>query len=139
VEAYSHQAKRLEDFNRRAAFAPEAVCRHQMHGWAYIPVHYFADEIATPVHAVDCWCLLGDDAALLECRRIEDSGLPSGLYARVDGESPFWTKLYAVLLEPLSRTSVEAAMTAFVDLGYPERLALVLRPGDKLMRVSDNR
>jgi hypothetical protein len=138
MEAINYQANRLEDFNRRAAFSPQSVYRHQKHGWAYIPVHDFADETSTPVYGVDCWCLLGDDAALLECHIYDGSGLAPGFYARIDGEESFWPKLHVVLVEPLTRTVVEDAMTAFVNFGFPERLMLVLRPGDKLMRVTEN-
>src|SRR5262245_22719168 len=101
---------RVEDFERRAAYAPDSVYQHRTRGWPYIPVHHFADESSVPVPAVDCWCLLGTDAALLECLASEHSSLAPGLYAGIDAESPYWPKLHARVAEPLTRPVVETIM-----------------------------
>lgn len=82
----SNRERRIEDFKRRAAASPEAVHIHRTRGWSYIPVHDFADGATTQFHNVDCWCLLGEDAALLECEAF-GSRVP-GLYARVDAQIP---------------------------------------------------
>jgi len=126
---------RVKDFQRRAAYAPSAVYKHRTCGWSYIPVHDFADESGGAHLFVDCWCHLGSDAALLECCGREQSSLEPGLYAKIDAESPFWTKLHAILLEPLTRAVVEATMQRFVELGFPEKLPSELCPGGSLVRL----
>ena len=131
----AQRTERVEDFQRRAACAPSTVFQHRARGWSYIPVHHFADESTTPALVVDCWCLLGADAALLECQVSDQASLEPGLYARVDADSPCWPKLHAVLREPLTRAVVEAVMERFVELGFPESLMLELRPGGSLVRL----
>lgn len=131
----THRKNRVEDFQRRAAHAPGTVCQHRARGWPYIPVRGFADESTTPAPSVDCWCLLGADAALLECQASGQSSLEPGLYATIDTESPHWPKLHAILREPLTRAVVEATMQRFVELGFPERLMSELRPGGSLVRL----
>ena len=131
-----HRQSRIEGFRQRAAFAPQEVYQHCSGGWPYIPIHHFADETASAVFAADCWCLLGEDAALLECVVSEHSPREPGLYARVDTESPFWPKLHAVVPAPLSRSAVETVMQRFVDLGFPDALAAQLSPGEPLVRLS---
>ena len=129
--------KRVKDFRRRADYSPHSVSRHRIKGWEYIPVHHFADEVDTSVAVVDCWCLLGADAALLECSVGEGSPLPSGLYVRIDAESPHWIKLHAVLPGPLTRAAVERAMESFAALGFPDALSAVLQPGGSLIRLKE--
>lgn len=131
----AQQKARIEDFERRAAYAPDSVYQHRTRGWRYIPVHHFADESSMLAPAVDCWCLLGADAALLECLASEHSSLAPGLYARVDAESPCWPKLQARVPEPLTRAVVEAIMERFVEIGFPDTLLSRLRPGDSLVRL----
>jgi len=98
-------------------------------------VHDFADESAVPAPCVDCWCLLGADAALLECWSAGQSPLEQGLYAGIDAEAPYWPKLHAVLREPLTRAAVEDAMERFVELGFPERVMSELCAGASLVRL----
>jgi len=124
------------DFERRAAYAPEHVFHHVSGGWQYIPVHHFADETDSAVSKADCWCLLGSDAALLECSVSDASARQPGLYARVDAESPCWPKLHAVMPAPLTRAAVETAMQRFVELGFPDPLISRLPPGGPLVRLS---
>jgi hypothetical protein len=112
---------RVADFKRRAAYAPHSVYHHRSCGWPYIPVYYFADETDQPVDSTDCWCLLGEDAALLECC-VADASESLTLYARVDREKPFWPKLIAKIPPPLTRAAVEHAMQKFVELGFPDPL-----------------
>jgi hypothetical protein len=88
------------------------------------------------VSMVDCWCLLGSDAALLECGVSGLLPLEPGLYARVDEDSPYWPNLYAVLRALLTRMSVEDAMKRFVELGFPDAITSKLPPGDPLVRLS---
>ena len=38
------QEQRIQDFERRANFAPKDVMRHRQAAWRYIPIHPFADE-----------------------------------------------------------------------------------------------
>ena len=116
----SEREKRVKDFERRASYAPDTVYRHATRGWRYIPVHDFADETARPVQGVDCWCLLGTDAALLECTTREQSSRQSGLYLRIDPGKPCWPKLQAVIPKPLTRMVVEGVMERFVALGFPD-------------------
>lgn len=85
---------------------------------------------------VDCWCLLGADAALLESTASGAAALKPGLYARIDGEIPHWPKLYAVLSKPLKRAAVEDVMQKFVELGFPDTLLRRLRPGDPHVRLT---
>jgi len=81
--------------------------------------------------------LMNGDAALLECSQANNRpSLEPGLYARIDAESPFWPKLHAILNEPLTRSVVEATMQRFVELGFPAKLAMKLRPGDSLVKLS---
>jgi hypothetical protein len=124
---------RVEDFRERAAFAPENVYHHRSGGWAYIPVHFFAGETEDAVWTVDCWCLLGNDVALLECVESGHSSREPGLYARVDAAN--WPKLHAVLPAPLTRAAVEAVMQRFVELGFPDPLLSGLPPGGPLVRL----
>jgi len=131
----AHWKARIEDFERRTAYAPESVCHHRTRGWSYIPVHHFADEFAVPALSVDCWCLLGADAALLECQASKQASLEPGLYASVDAASPCWPKLHAIVTEPLTRAVVEAIMERFVELGFPERLLSELHPGAALAKL----
>jgi hypothetical protein len=44
----------------------------------------------------------------------------------------------AVLVEPLTRATVEAAMARFVDLGFHERFMRLLGLGGGLMLVREN-
>lgn len=98
-------------------------------------MHRFADESSSPVISVDCWCLLDGDAALVECQaKIQTSSEP-GLYARVDADPPCWTKLHAIIAEPLTRAAVEATMERFAKLGFPDGLPSELRPGGPLVRL----
>ena len=132
----AHQKARIADFERRANYAPDSVYHHQTRRWSYIPVHHFADESAVLVPAVDCWCMFGADAALLECQRSHRASLEPGLYATVDASSPYWPKLHAVVAGPLTRSVVEATMERFVALGFPEGPFTDLRPGAPLVRLS---
>jgi hypothetical protein len=131
-----HRQQRVQDFQRRATCAPDTVYHHRTGGWAYIPVHEFADNSTAPAPCVDCWCLLGSDAALLECWVSDQSSMEPGLYATADAEAPYWPKLHAILREPLTRAVVEAAMYKFVKLGFPEALPQELRPGGPLIRLA---
>src|SRR5580765_1548149 len=131
-----HRKSRVMDFERRAAYAPEHVFHHVSGGGQYIPVHHFADETDSAVSKADCWCLLGSDAALLECSVSDASARQPGLYARVDAESPCWPKLHAVMPAPLTRAAVETAMQRFVELGFPDPLISRLPPGGPLVRLS---
>ena len=131
----AHRKTRIKDFERRASYAPNSVYRHRTRGWTYIPVHQFADESAAPASSVDCWCLLGTDAALLECQASKHVSLQPGLYAKVDAESPHWPKLRVIVAEPLTRAVVEATMEKFVQLGFPDALPPELRPGGSLVRL----
>jgi hypothetical protein len=131
-----HRKHRIADFQRRAAFAPETVLHHANEGWPYIPVHHFADETDRVVSRVDCWCLLGADAALLECILSNESPQEPGFYARVDAEKPCWPKLQAVLSAQLTKSVVEFAMQRFVKLGFPDGLTSRLPPGGPLVRLA---
>lgn len=131
----AHRKTRIEDFERRAAFAPNSVYHHRTRGWSYIPVHQFADESAVPTPFLDCWCLLDADAALLECQASEHASLRPGLYASIDAESPHWPKLHAITAESLTRAVVEETMERFVKLGFPDRLSSELHPGGALIRL----
>jgi hypothetical protein len=128
---------RIEDFQRRVAYSPRDVFHHHSGNWLYIPVHHFADETDTAVHKVDCWCLLGADAALLECSISDGPARQPGLYARLDDRSPFWPKLHAKVVVPLTRATVETVMQRFVKLGFPDPLLSKLPPGGPLVRLSE--
>ena len=126
---------RVTDFKRRAAYAPHRVYYHRSFGWPYIPVHHFADETDDPVDSADCWCLLGEDAALLECCVIDESK-PTALYARVDRDKPFWPKLVAEIAAPLTRAAVEQVMQKFVELGFPDPLLSRMVIGQPAVKLS---
>lgn len=129
---------RVGDFEERAAFAPGSVSLHQDRGWPYIPIHPSADEVTSDVPCVECWCLIDGDAALLECWKIGHVKLEPGLYARVeDEENLFWPKLLAVTSQILARAVVEAMMSRFAEIGFPDPLLDSLRPGDGYLKVSD--
>ncbi len=125
----SHRKARVEDFHHRVASSPDSVYQHRTTGWSYIPVHHFADESNTTVPMMDCWCLLGTDAALVECVLANTVESQPGLYARMDAGIAHWPKLQAVLTEPLTRATVEKVMQCFVDLGFPDPLLSRLQPG----------
>lgn len=129
----SYREDRVKDFQRRAEFSPEAVYHHPSAGWQYIPVHHFADETDDPVWGVDCWCLLGSDAALLQC--FQSGQFQSALYIRIDAEKPFWPKLHAVLAQRVTRKAAENAMQRFVELGFPDPITATLAPGDLPLRL----
>jgi len=131
-----HRKLRVADFQSRAAYAPETVFHHLSGGWSYIPVHHFADETDSAVSCVDCWCLLGADAALMECSITDESSRQPGLYAFLDARGPYWPKLHAILPAPLTRAAVEKVMQMFVDLGFPDPLVARLRPGGPIVRLS---
>ncbi len=131
-----HRKRRVADFHSRADYAPETVFHHPSGGWPYIPVHHFADETDSAVIYVDCWCLFGADAALLECIVADQSSREPGLYARLDARSPHWPKLRAVLPAPLSRAAVEKVMQMFVGLGFPDPLVARLQRGALPVRLS---
>ena len=131
-----HRKRRVRDFQSRADNAPEEVCHHRAGGGPYIPVHHFAEETDKPVIKVDCWCLLGADAALLECIVSEDTTREPALSARLDALRPYWPKLYADLPAPLTRAAVEAAMQRFVEQGFPDPLLSSMRPGGDRINLS---
>ena len=126
---------RVAHFRKRVAYAPEEVYHHATGGWPYIPVHHFADETDTPVYTADCWCFLGADVALLECSVSGQCSREIGLYARIDGNSPFWPKLHAVLPAPLTRAAVEEAMKQFMERGFPDPLISILMPDGPLVKL----
>ena len=127
---------RVADFKQRAAYAPGSVYHHVSSEWPYIPVHPFADETDCFVPQADCWCLIGPDAALLECSVSERSAREPGLYVCIDAENPFWPKLKAVIPAPLTRAAVENVMQKFVDLGFPDPLLSQLLPGGPPVRLT---
>jgi hypothetical protein len=122
----------VADFERRAAFLPKKVYHHHARKWRYIPVHFFADEKPEEEALwVDCWCLLGADAALLECGREEHSSPTPKLYVRVDKDSPYWWKLHARFSPTsiITRAAVEEVMERFVVAGFPDNFPFRVQPG----------
>src|SRR5687767_6201770 len=85
------QARRWEDFRRRADYAPQSVYRHRGRGWEYIPIHPFGDEPedlqrlnlrAEDCRSVDAWWGIEEDATLLESAVVSIAQRPPGLYAK---------------------------------------------------------
>ncbi len=127
-----HRNRRLEDFEERAAFDPESVYTHTVHGWRYIPVHFFAGEReGHEAVRADAWVSLEGEVALLECCGARAGSLLSpGLYFRIDEEMPHFRKLFVVLEEnEVSREMAEAAMSRFVELGFPDAPLFHPAPG----------
>jgi hypothetical protein len=131
----SDRNRRIEDFRRRAAGALDSVYHHRFGDWLYIPVHDFADETDSAVLTVDCWCLLGGDAAFLECAVNISAISPLELFARIDLGKPKWPKLFATLPGPLTRNAVEYVMQRFAELGFPDSLLSRLQPGAPKVRL----
>ena len=128
---------RVEDFESRATFSLGSVYRHGTRGWRYVPVHSFADEKDGTCPCVDCWCLLGEDVALLECWDSAHAKAEPGLYARIESEVAHWPKLLAVVSSPLVRAKVEEVMEQYASLGFPYPLLSQLHPGGGLVKLSD--
>ena len=117
-----HRKARHDDFLARAAHAPEDVYHHRENGWAYIPIHPFADETdilerlnLTPgkCTAVDAWWEIGDDAVHMQTRTAQTDD-PPGMWIIQGADSKRWTCLIAVLDTPfMTRAVFEDAMSAF--------------------------
>jgi len=126
---------RVADFEVRAAQAPKRVYQHRIYGWRYIPVHHFAEEQEHAVSKVDCWCLLGEDVALLECATSTAISQPAGLWVRRDDEAPYYPKLHAIFDSPvITRAMTEAVMAQFVELGLSDSVLFQqVNPGNRIV------
>jgi hypothetical protein len=141
------RAQRWSDFRRRADGAPEAVYRHRTHGWEYVPVHPFGDELVhlarLGIRAEDCWGAdawwgMGGDATLLESAVARVARCKPGLYARKTEHEEGWVYLRAVFELPfVTRQAFEAAMTQFVALGFPDAPLFDLRPDQGLVWLAE--
>ncbi len=98
-----HLKARRVDFQRRAEFSPESVYLHQGRGIRYIPIHNFGDESVRPSdgEAVDAWCDLPTDVALIESSTSRFSNRPAGIWIRRDEEFPEFLKVMVIVDEPL--------------------------------------
>jgi len=130
----SHRYARLADFAARKSFSPQSVIEHQLSGWSYIPVHHFAGEGSDAGAIVDCWCLLGEDAALLECETCTQAARPAELWVCIDDKPPYWPKLHVTFTAlPITRQMAEDVMTRFVELGFPDLGVFeTIKPGERI-------
>jgi hypothetical protein len=130
----SRRDLRWNDFRRRADHAPDSVYRHSISGWAYIPIHPFADEPELlsrlglrpeDCRAVDAWWCLEGDATLLQTQ----ASRPSAFYAQGTGNDEHWVYLRAILGVPyITRVAFESTMTHFAELGFPANDLFQLPP-----------
>ena len=133
--------RRLADFQRRSAFAPESVYRHREYGWQYIPIHPFADEpddlsrlqlTANDCFSVDAWWSVDGDATLLQSSVVGRGwSQPAGLYAWQTDHDLRW--VYLVLIvdrDNITRVVFEHAMSQFVSLGFPSGHRFTLTRAD---------
>ena len=143
------QAKRWNDFRRRADYTPQSVYRHRTHAWEYIPVHPFADEpdlLASlqlrpeDCRSADAWWGIDGDATLLQSSVVGLFPGPNqqvaGLTAQATTHPERWVHLFAVLDAPfVTRAAFEASMLKFADAGFPHGHLFQLRSGDPPLRL----
>lgn len=122
------KSRRFADFGRRAEYAPGDVYRHRLHGWEYIPVHPFADELEAlgklglrpeDCTAADAWWSINGDATLLQTMtaRMQEQ---ASFHAKPTPHDDRWVYLVAILDRPfIIRDDFEAAMTRFAQAGFP--------------------
>ena len=138
--------KRLNDFRKRADYSPESVYIHDGFGWEYIPIHPFGDEedilkelniINTSCKNVDGWCLMNNDATLLETCVLSETTLDEGLYVKANNKWDERLYLVAVFDAPyVTRTLFEYAMEKFVDSGFPTKNVYNVRWSDGVVKVN---
>ena len=140
------RAARWNNFRRRADFSPLSVYRHPTHGWEYIPIHPFGDELEPltrlqlrpeDCQSVDAWWGIGGDATLLELRTLTAMSGPPRLYAKATDHDEQWVYLGAVLNAPfITRVAFEDAMRRFAEVGFPDAPMFRLRIGDPPANVA---
>jgi len=83
--------QRLADFASSVAYAPESVLTHAGHGWRYIAVNPFADDVqllrslhwpAERCRKVDAYWECGGDVYFVQVEALDPGGRAQGLYYR---------------------------------------------------------
>ena len=143
--ADAFQAKRWNDFRRRADFAPETVYRHRTHGWEYIPIHPFGDEpdvlarlglCLEDCRTADAWWGIDDDATLLESGVVSVVGGSARFVAKPTPHMERWVYLVAVFNSPfVTRAEFECAMVRFAEAGFPRAPVFRLNWGDRPVQL----
>lgn len=119
------QQARVEDFPSRLNDSPDAAYRHPTHGWRYIPIHPFADEleilerlVISPADcvAVDAYWEIEGDVVFLETMCERDATRPKGIYVRTGKDAG--TVAHAILpLLSITHAEFEDTMTALFEAG----------------------
>ena len=123
-EADRERNLRVQDFERRASYAPASVLLHP-NGWRYIPVHEFGEP------HLDAYWSVGSDAYFFQAWAAgSDLATPApGLYFRWSSGSPGLFNLVAVLgTAMIERHAVETAMSQFAALLPPSSRPDALTP-----------
>ena len=140
------QSHRWNGFRRRVNYAPHTVYRHEKTCSEYIPIHPFADEpdelARLGLHPEDCigvdaWWGIDGDATLVQAWAVSAVGHPVGLYAQMTPHDEAWCYLSAVIdAHFVTRVAFEAAMSRFVELGFPTSTLFHLTTGSGLTLLS---
>jgi hypothetical protein len=115
---------RMQDFERRAAYAPSSVRSHP-EGWRYIAVHDFGGS------SMDAYWCTGADAYLLQAWTLEHDarGRAPGLYFRWSRGSPSLFVLVGVVdARAIDLGTLEHVMSQFAPLLPPETRPPSLSP-----------
>jgi hypothetical protein len=141
------QSKRWADFRRRADYAPASVYRHLTHGWEYIPIHPFGDELNVlaqlglrpeDCRTADAWWGIDNDATLLESAVVSGAGGSARLFAKATPHEENWVYLEAVFDAPfVTREAFEAAMVRFAEAGFPRALKFKLSWKDRPLQIPE--
>ena len=124
------QRARYADFKSREHFSPESVCCHDGEHSRYIPIHPFADELATLERLkispdsclfVDAWWTISDDATLVQVyTSVSFPERSPGLYARRTDNELGHVYLSAVIeCDFITRNIFETTLSRFSELGFP--------------------
>lgn len=119
---------RLDDFAKRANYAPDSVYHHQQRGWAYIPIQPFADEqenlTRLDITPDDCWSVdaywcTEEDVYFIQvwANRLNASTNDPGLFCRWSNGEPAFLNLVARVSDRyVTRAKFEALMSRLHDL-----------------------
>lgn len=129
--------RRRSDFEKRVRAAPSHVYILPYQQLRYIPIHCFAEETADGrAPAVDAWCELGGDIALIEC-----SGQPAavhapGIWIRRDEKKPCFLKVRVSLPgAQVTRKDFEEAFTKVAKHPLSQNGFADIQPGAHRIRL----
>lgn len=131
--------RRRADFERRASFSPGNVYTHRRLDVSYIPVHAFADDLPAPgsAPAVDGWCRLPTDVALVETRVCDGSTRGKGIWIRRDAEAPQFLKVHAFVDGPsITRSMFESVIEEVMSHPSAAGGFAEIAPGSGLKKLS---